>query len=69
MDSEMLAFLIGHYESSAWCIRRCMYCTSLVPSRIALMRGKICLVTLGTEIGARTTHGMWNCAEIIMIAK
>ena len=34
---------------------------SLVPSRIALTRGKIRLVTLGTEIGARTTHGMWNC--------
>ena len=42
--------------------------SSLVPSRIGLTRGKIRLVTLGTEIGARTTHGMWNCAEI-MIAK
>ena len=36
---------------------------SLVPSRIALTRGKIRPVTLGTGIGARTTHG------IIMIAK
>ena len=43
--------------------------SSLVPSRISLTRGKIRLVTLGTEIGARTAHGMWNCAEIIMIAK
>ena len=49
-----------------WCS---IIISSLVPSRIALTRGKIRLVTLGTEIGARTTHGMWNCAEIIMIAK
>ena len=41
----------------------------VISCRIALTRGKIRLVTLGTEIGARTTHGMWNCAEIIMIAK
>ena len=47
----------------------CRHASRLVPSRIALTRAKIRLVTLGTEIGARTTHGMWNCAEIIMIAK
>ena len=43
-----------------------IFLNSLVSSRVALTRGKIRLVTLGTEIGARTTHGMWNCAEIIM---
>ena len=43
-----------------------IYIPSLMPIRIALTRGK---KRLGTEIGARTTHGMWNCAEIIVIAK